>query len=284
MPTALIVPQTPNPPGMIAEALEAGLRKHGWRTIRLDPNSAIHDSTDPDLVAGWGWGPIMQAAWRRWPGRVLHVDLPFWGRQPAATKGGYYKLALGGRWSKVTGLDYPADRLARLDVRAAPARDPGPRILICGMSAKAAKDWGYAANEWEAKAIAELGDHAGRLTYRPKPTWIDARPLGGAQYDAPGARRPIATALAEADGVASHHSNTAVDALAAGLPIFVELGPAKRFSVSKLRDLPGAEPPSWADRERFLREMAWHQWTLPEIAAGVWLEPPAPLAEGFRSS
>jgi hypothetical protein len=273
--TVIVVRPAPNTPGYgaslaepTAQAFETCFRRLGWR-VR---STTEHIEDPPDLVAGYGWRPVMRTAWERWPERVLHTDLAFWGRDT------HMKLALGGRWSPLADHDYGPERMAAHKVKVAPNRKPGRRILVCGMSEKAAGTFGLSAEEWERDAIRRLiAEGAERIVYRPKPSWKDAKPIHGAKYDY--GSRPIEAALADCDAVVSHHSNCAVDALATGLPIYVETGIAHSLSVSTLKDAIGATAPDRDTRERFLRQVAWHQWTLNELAAGTWLKPPAPLAD-----
>lgn len=250
-----------------AEALSACFRRLGWKIENV--KQQITD--EPDLVAGWGWRAVMADAWKRWPDRVLHVDGAFWSRYS------YVKLALGGRWSAVDGRDYSDDRLRQFNVTAAPSRKRGNRVLIIGMSAKAAKSWGMNPEAWERQTAERLLEAGASVTYRPKPQWTGSRPIDGCGFQH-WARVPITQALAETDAVATHHSNVAIEALAVGLPVYAATGPARDMSAARIEWLPGVTAPSQKARHRFLCEMAWHQWTFKELASGAWLKPPAPLA------
>lgn len=223
----------------------------------------------PELIAGWGFRNIMHDAWNRWPDRVLHVDAGFWGREK------FMKVALGGRWTPIDGGDYSPARLQAFNVSISKTRTPGRHILVCGMSAKAAISWGLEPEGWERRAIRRLNAAGGKCTYRPKPTWPGARALNGAIYDRSSTLDEV---LVRVQGVVSHHSNSAIDALARGLPIFVETGIAKPMSAPTLEDIFVVPAPKLHDRMRFLNEVAWHQWSIKEIETGAWLKPPAPLA------
>lgn len=225
---------------------------------------------EPDLVAGYGWRDVMADAWSRWPDRVLHVDGAFWSRHS------HVKLALGGRWSPVNEREYDDRRLARHRIKIAPTRPPGRRVLVCGMSAKAAISWGLQPEQWERDAVARLLQAGAEVIYRPKPRWSEARAIKGAAFE-DGSGKRIAESLAEVDAVATHHSNVAIDAVAAGLPVYVEVGIADALSVERLEDLVGATAHALEKRRRFLREVAHHQFTLSELAEGVWLQYPEPI-------
>lgn len=251
----------------VAKALEVCFERLGWR---VRPTTE-RISDQPDLVAGWGFQAVMHEAWDRWPERVLHVDAGFWSRET------HNKLALGGRWSPLTGRDYDDRRFRHHAVTVALTRKPGSTILVCGMSAKAAGSWGMNPEEWERDAVSRLRSVGAReVIYRPKPTWPDARAIKGSTFDRSSG---VDQTMRRVHGVVSHHSNAAIDALAAGLPIYVEIRISRPLSVPQLEDIVGATAPDQATRQRFLNEIAYHQWTLAELSSGKWLDHPAPLAD-----
>lgn len=249
-----------------ADAFKACFEARGWKVYETNQTIA----RKPDLVAGYGWKPVMRTAWERWPDIVLHCDLGFWSRDQ------YMKLALGGRWSTLVDHDYDDRRLRKHGVQIEASSKPGRRVLLCGMSAKASGTWGLQPEQWEQQAIKRLvAAGAEKVIYRPKPTWHGARPLKGATFDRAG---EIRQAMAQVDVVVSHHSNAAIDAIAAGLPIYVETGIARALSVPTIEEAVGASAPDLETRARFLRQVAHHQWRMDELASGAWLEPPAPLS------
>jgi hypothetical protein len=238
----------------------------GWK-VRLNTGDRIAEP--PDLVAGWGFRDVMHDAWDRWPERVLHVDAGFW------TRDQYHKLELGGRWLPATGGEFPHSRFRRHNVAVQPTREIGNVVMVCGMSAKAAISCGLRPEAWEREAIARLRAAGATVIYRPKPSWTGAARLPGAAFEQGG---DIQDSLRRVHGVASHHSNAAVDAIACGLPVYVEQGIAKPLAVAQLEQLVGAKAPDVKTRREFLAEVAYRQWSMPELAAGIWLKPPAPLA------
>lgn len=250
----------------IADAFEQCFNARGW----IVKTTTTPITVPPDLVAGYGWKEVMRTAHERWPDRILHCDLGFWSRQE------YVKLAYGDRWSPLVDYEYDGARLERHGVRILPTRKPGNRVLLCGMSAKAAGTYGLKPQEWETRVVKVLRHAGAEVTYRPKPTWNGATKINDADFD--NSNRTIEQALAETDAVVSHHSNVAVDALAVGLPIYVDVGISRSMSVPGPEDAIGAEAPGIVARTAFVRQVAWHQWTLKELSAGSWLEPPAPLS------
>ena len=248
-----------------ADAFIRCFTARGWRVVTT--TDLIEKPAD--LIAGYGWRPPMRTAWERWPERVLHTDLAWWGRDR------YLKLALGGRWSRLSYREYDDRRLRRFGVEIQPARRPGKRVLVAGMSEKHGGTIGLGPEEWERKTVRRLALAGAVVTYRAKPSWRGAKAIPGSTFD----RSPtIEEALAKVDAVVTHHSNAAVDALAAGLPIYAETSMAEHLSVGSLEEVVGATAASLEARTLFLRQLAWHQWTAAELAAGTWLEPPAPLS------
>lgn len=251
----------------VADAFTRCFEGRGWRVQRHEKPI----KGEPDFVAGYGWREVMVDAYSRWPGRVLHVDGGFWGRDR------YVKLAMGGRWSPLSGRDYDGGRLGKHQIIAQKSRAPGKRVLVCGMSEKAATSWGLDEQEWERWAVEVLRSVGADVIFRPKPN-RGGKKIKGAAFDE---GTSIYRSLNQVDAVATHHSNAAIDAIVAGLPIYVEVGLAEPMSVGRIEDLPGAPSHSITARSRFLREVAWHQWTLEELASGIWMKPPAPLADRF---
>lgn len=250
----------------VAHALAACFMQRGWNVVPTTKRI----TEEPDLIAGWGFQDVIHNAWDRWPHKILHVDAGYW------TRTDYNKLELGGRWMSATGGEYPQERLRAQHVKVRDSQRPGNRILICGMSAKAAHSLGLRPEEWERQAIATLRAAGAECVYRPKPTWPDARPLKGASFDRSSSIE--SSFKDQIHGVVSHHSNATIDALAAGLPIYVETGIAKPLSASLIENVAVATAPNREMRMQFLCEVAWHQWTLRELEEGTWLKSPAPLA------
>lgn len=79
---------------------------------------------------------------------------------------------------------------------------------------------------------------------------------------------PLSTFLHDAHAVVVHSSNSAVEAIAAGVPAFCTADcPAYNMS---LKDLSKIEAPLYPDdRERWLNALADNQWSLEEMAAGI---------------
>lgn len=143
------------------------------------------------------------------------------------------------------------------------ANDAGPIILV----GNAPKSNRIGAEGWTEGMGRELRRiFPGRkLLYRPKPK----RPL---ERDVPRdgiAEGPIRDVLKGAALVVCRHSNVAVDACRAGVPVVCEDGAAAAIYPKML--LHYRAQPSPQTRAEFLRRLAWWQWSPRECEAGaVW--------------
>lgn len=228
----------------IAEAMGQGIRAAGDNLVT---------GVKADACVAYGWKG--RANYQRFPG-YAYADLGYWNREA------YYRFAVND-WSpeRYVRQGLPAMRFERLGLRIKPWRTGGREVVVAGSTAKACADHGIAYQAWERQVIAQLQDCGRPIAYRPKPNDLAAGPIAGAALD----RRPVSEMLASAYAVVTHHSNTAVDALLAGIPVHCETGAAAVFSVplDKIMDAPLLE-----GREQFLFDVAWLQWTLEEMRTG----------------
>jgi len=228
----------------IAEAMSQGIRAAGDNLVT---------GVKADACVAYGWKG--RSNYQRFPG-YAYADLGYWHRDA------YYRFAVNG-WSpdRYVGQGLPATRFERLGLRIRPWRTGGREIVVAGSTAKACTDHGIGYQEWERKVIAQLQGCGRPLAYRPKPNDLAAGPIAGAALD----RRPVSEMLASAYAVVTHHSNTAIDALLAGVPVHCETGAAAAFSVP-LDQIAAAS--LLEGREQFLFDVAWLQWTLEEMRTG----------------
>ena len=251
----------------IATALADGVAALGL------PASVQHDGEyrcpDAPVAAFYGYQQTMPRIFRDYVEsgrRVVFVDLGYWGRREGGIYKGYHKVAVNARHpTAYFRRGHDSSRVRRFRLEMQPWRR-GRKIVVAGMSGKAAQAIGLRAEEWERAAIAELRRHTDRpIVYRPKPTWENARPLPGAEYSGP--RDPLAGLFADAWAVVTHHSNVAVDGLVSGVPAFCWEGVAAPMG---LQDLSRIETPHYPDdREQWAADVAYCQWSVAEIASGA---------------
>lgn len=199
--------------------------------------------------------------------RAIYIDLGYWGRRNRTRWDGYHKLALNSRHPTDYFQRIPKgpERFSEFGLTISPWRKSGRHILLVGMSAKAAHAEGFEPEQWERETIARLRQLTDRpIVYRPKPNWRDARPLEGTQF---GQGAALADALVDCHAVVAHHSNAAIDALLAGIPCICPEGAASVLSGHQLEQI--ENPPMPDGREQWACDLAWTQWTVEEMEAGL---------------
>ena len=166
--------------------------------------------------------------------------------------------------------DMPGDRYKKWGVEILPWRSnltPADPIVVAGMSPKAAWSFGLAFEEYERATVAELRKHTKRpIIYRPKiSNSPNAAPIPGSTFDG---KEPISSVMARAHCVVSHHSNVGCDALLAGVPVFTRRGAALSMGISD-DELNHVEEPFYpVDREQWACNLAYCQWSSPEMVSG----------------
>jgi hypothetical protein len=149
---------------------------------------------------------------------------------------------------------------ARPSIISPAAFDPAGPILLIGLGPKSCTALDLAPYDWERRRAADLRQRfPGRLIlHRPKPGQ-PYEPIEGTRR-APSA--PIDGALRGCSLVVCRHSNVAIDACIAGVPVECEDGAA--FALYRN----GSQPDENARRE-FLGRLAWWNWARHE-AAEAW--------------
>ncbi len=186
-------------------------------------------------------------------GHVACWDLGYWDRDEAM------RVSIDGLHPTAAQLTLaPADESRRNHVLREDA-DPNGPILLCGLGKKSALMYGLQPMQWERKALKALKDtYPNRvIRWRPK----------GQQYAAlPGAvmwhHGTIEEAMRGCSLVVCRHSNVAIDACIAGVPVQCVAGAA--LSLYALNQTPTRD-----QRSEFLRQLGFWNWA-PSEAPGAW--------------
>ena len=202
--------------------------------------------------------------------RAVYVDLGYWGRREGGRFTGYHKAVVNARhpMAYFQRRQHRPDRFARFNLFPAPWRpaEGAGHILLAGMGDKGAQAEGFEPEQWERQAIAALREHTNRpIYYRPKPSWKKAKPIEGVAYAPP--HVDIAQFLNGAWAVVTHHSNVAVDALLAGVPVICLKGVASLLGSRNFSDIERLPRPE--GRLQWCADIAYTQWSVAEIAAGL---------------
>lgn len=205
------------------------------------------------LLMTWGWGHTGRRPWlmqhMAQGGHVIGWDLGYWNREHSC------RLTINHDHPR----DMPAMDGSRWDSLGIPLRndfDANGHVVLVGMGRKSRRVY---ANGWEQLTLPKLQRRfGGRLVYRPK----TPETLPGV----PSAYGPIEDVLKGASLVVCRHSNVAIDACIAGIPVVCEDGAAAALYGN---DLNNPANPSEAERLAFLQRLAWWNWK-PSEAAAAW--------------
>lgn len=219
--------------------------------------------------------PEIFEAYRSTPGHAaVYIDLGYWGRREGGRWSGYHKVSVNARHptAYLMSKAMPPDRISRFGLQLQDPRFPSRgHFLVAGMGDKGARAEGFEPEEWERAVITRLRAITDRtIVYRPKPSWKAARPIEGTRYSH--RNTEVQRELDNCCGVLTHHSNTAVEAIVAGIPVYCEGGAGHIFSVPMIDDM--ADP--WqrtefnrAHRQQWMANLAYCQWSVAEMTAGL---------------
>lgn len=184
---------------------------------------------------------------RKSGGHVIMFDLSYWDREHSMRV-------------SIDHLHPTPEQLAsvpstgRRDFKLRQDADPDGPILLIGLGSKSNVAYGYDPLEWESKTLQRIrNEYPGRSVH-----W---RPKGARAIKLPGTilrhGMPIEKALRGCSLVVCRHSNVAVDACIAGIPVDCDAGAA----YSLYRD---DTTPTAAARKQFLQRLSWFNWGFKE--------------------
>lgn len=157
--------------------------------------------------------------------------------------------------AQVEGTPEEPDRFAMHGITLRDDFDPTGHIIVVGLGRKSRE--GLGLTTWEAQALARARERfpGRKIIYRPKPTL--RRYPDGVQWDRVDGVTPIEELLKGAALVICRHSNVALDACVAGIPVECEDGIAAWLYSRTTHPDPG-------QRLGLLRRAAWWQWRRAE--------------------
>ena len=181
------------------------------------------------------------------------TDRPFWHIDNGwiwSAKGkaeGYYRFTYRGLVPHM--LVNPLPRPVSVDL--APWRQTGRHVLLCQPGPSFGAAIGLDMGEWNRTIRRRL--------YKATKRMIVVREKH--------ARRPLASDLRNCWAVVTHSSGVAVDAVLAGIPVFVE--PTCPAAAVGSYDLALIEYPAMPDRTNWLASLLCQQFTIDEMADGT---------------
>lgn len=261
---------------MLHEALVSGFRRHGEQVQYIATADYRGPIVGCDLAVFVGVKSNQMFREHQQVGQqTLLIDKAYFDRHNA------YRLSLGGfQPFYLDDMHAEHRRLGSLDVTLLPRRRGGRNIIYAGSSQKYCNfhDLGD-CNAYAVNAVAMIKARVGdkfRIIYRPKPSWWVNETKGKiVPHDArlSGPNESFARLMAQAYCVVTHGSNAAIESLSQGVPV-VLLSDAKQSGVHALaeRSIENVKSPYWPSDEARLQVMAnlaWCQFSIPEIASGL---------------
>ena len=247
----------PRAPHQIAhqKAMVQGLAAHGIEAV-LNFGSPVTTSH----VACWGWrhGRRLRAAGME----VLVMERGFLGDRFAWTS-----LAWNGLNGRGEFPEHPDDGGARFDAHYSlqPWRNDGAYVLLMGQVPGDASLRGIDLNEWYTDAAMKANNaYEMPVLFREHPMAV-RRGLNRKPRLTQPSRGTLVDALAGAAVVVTFNSNSAVDAICAGIPAVAmdEGSMAWPVAAHRIGDLLMPNRKAWA------HQLAWRQWSMAEIANGT---------------
>lgn len=237
-----VTPEREYKTSMMMRALARGFGAEPCRIINGDPPEDEH----PFIVWGQEWLTmriVPHAVEQKRP--FWCIDNGYW--NPArGTDRGYYRLT----YRSMTPVLFPkGDDLRHAVVPLREWRRRGKHVLLAMPGVHFGMALGIDVSGWCERIEARLKDATGRpIRIRPRES-----------------RTPLAHDLTGAWALVTHSSNVAVDAVIAGIPIFVEPTSAAAPVGRTDLDIENAVTPG---RKRWLRSLASQHFTIAEMASG----------------
>lgn len=211
------------------------------------------------VLMSYGLGHPERQAWTRRHvrdgGRLIGWDLGYWNRDEPLRFN--MRLTIDDEHPHRLLRPMPPERFDAAGIALREDVDPKGPIVLAGLGRKQRVALGLKGQAWELGRLAELRTRFPRATVVYKPKRYEL-PLPGCRLDL----RPIEEVLQGASLLVCGHSNVAIDACIAGVPVECEDGAA----LALYRDGPA---PTREARLAFLRSVAWWQWN-PQEAPAAW--------------
>jgi hypothetical protein len=162
----------------------------------------------------------------------------------------------------------PSDRAEKLGVVLKPYRK-GHSIVLCGQVPWDASVEGTDHLAWIKATVERIKECSGKvIRFRPHPKAVQATPrVWGVQYSTV----PFAEDLKTAHAVVTFNSNSGVEALLDGVPVFAADQGSMCWELAN-RSLISLDVPNKPDRSQWLADLAYCQWTMDEMRSGeAWM-------------
>lgn len=156
----------------------------------------------------------------------------------------------------------PGDRAKLLGTELKPYKQ-GENIVLCGQVPWDASVDRTDHEAWLKECAAALLEYGRPVVFRPHPS-AALSPIKGCQYS----QMPLSDDLQNAWAAVTFNSNSGVEALVAGVPVFAFDEGSMIWSICN-KSLSDIESPAMPDRTQWLNDLSYTQWTLDEMKAGL---------------
>lgn len=268
MTTKIFVPSNNAEHWKVLEAFMTGVRKHGEPATMHSVNK--YEDSDVAVVFGVGKKDVPCSHARGEIIKRQHDE----GHPVIIVEKGYVKrdvyYACG--WNGLNNRaqfrnhNMPGDRWAELGITLKPWRRSGSTILVCGQVPSDASVQNTDIIKWCAETVRTLVREipGKQIIFRPHPLARARTPdMLGAKTSA----RTLQEDLADAACVVTYNSNTGVDAVLEGIPVYVADKGAMAYDVAS-KELTSAFMPHEDTVRQWAYDLAYTQWTLAEMREG----------------
>lgn len=269
---------------ILAEAFLSGVKSRGddIEIRALTPVPEIVPGTDVACMVGVKSRELYRLHWQAGI-HTVYFDKGYSRHKSEGPVRGweYWRVAVDGHHPTrhLMQIKRPHDRLDALEVELKPWRKRGDHVILAGSSQKYNDFYGLGdATDYAKKLVKRIrGNTEREIVYRPKPSWHDAVPIPGTHFS----RLPAETmddVLEGAWALITHGSNACFEAVVAGVPcVIVGDAVAKPISSTDLSDLSRPRIVSDDDRAQWLANLAYWQFTQPEMLSGMTWETVRPF-------
>lgn len=237
----------------------------GARSMGLQVSFSMKYTGRSRVIAMYGCGnPEKSEIVRRHVaagGNAVCWDLAYFSRGSSAQRD-YLRVSIDRLHPSVDQVEATpdsADRFAAHGIQLREDYDPAGPVIVIGLGLKSRT--GLALHDWECTALqaARTMYPDRRIIYRPKPRG-GKRGDDGVRWDDVDGTTPIERLLCGASLVVCRHSNVALDACIAGIPVDCEDGVARWLYAQ-------TKYPTPQQRLSLLHRAAWWQWRVSEMGA-----------------
>ena len=248
------------------------------RSLVDNGHTVVHNSNDCDVNVIWSvlWNGRMARNKNIWETQKPTIVLEVGGIKRGTT----WKVAINGinRDAYFHENGKSNDRATQLGLQLKPWRNDGEYILICGQHDKSLQ-WKNMPrmSQWVMSKIEEIQKHTKRpIMFRPHPRCKleaiehqyknvfrqEPRHITGSYDDFDMGFNNVYTTI-------SHSSNPGIHSILEGVPAFVSSSSLAYDVANDIDFLHDIENPIRPDRQQWLNDYAWTEYTIEEISQGL---------------